>query len=135
MINNVVIVGRLTKDIEVKLTANGKRYGYFTLAVNRNKENTDFISCIAWEKTVEIIELYSGKGAMIGIIGRIQTRKFDDKNGSTHYVTEVVVREVQLLGNKSENTNKYPSSNVAGKQTTQNSYNNDFDIYDDDIAF
>ena len=81
MINNVVLTGRLTKDIELRRTTSGKTCTSFTLAVNRNKQETDFINCVAWNDVAESLEKYTKKGSLIGIEGRIQTRSYDDKNG------------------------------------------------------
>lgn len=97
MINNVVLTGRLTKDIELRRTTSGKTCTSFTLAVNRNKQETDFINCVAWDKLAELLEQYTHKGSQIGVEGRIQTRNYDDRNGKKVYVTEVLVNSISFL--------------------------------------
>ncbi|MCA9765420.1 MAG: single-stranded DNA-binding protein [Carnobacterium sp.] len=91
MINNVVLVGRLTKDIDLRYTTNG---------------TADFINCVAWKKTAEIIANYSKKGSQIGIEGSIQTRSYDNNEGKRVYITEVLVQSVTLLDSKSESGNE-----------------------------
>ena len=98
--NNVQLVGRITKDIELKQTKGGKAYCNFSLAVARefNKEETDFINCVAWEKKAETIEKYVKKGHKFGVIGRIQIDKKDNV-----YYTKVIVEKIYFLeGNKNE---------------------------------
>ena len=97
MINNVVLTGRITKDIELRRTTSGKTCTSFTLAVNRNKQETDFINCVAWDKVAELLERYTHKGSQIGVEGRIQTRNYDDKNGKKVHVTEVLVNSISFL--------------------------------------
>lgn len=103
MINTVNLIGRLTKDIEAKVTNNNKKYSNFTLAVQRDVKksdgtyDSDFISCQAWGKTVDILDKYTQKGSLIAVLGRIQTRNYDGQDGKKVYVTEVVVNSIQLL--------------------------------------
>lgn len=84
MINNVVLVGRLTKDAELRFTASGNAVATFTLAVNRNFTNAsgdreaDFINCVIWRKPAETLANYARKGSLIGVTGRIQTRSYDN---------------------------------------------------------
>ena len=100
--NSVSLVGRITKDLELKYTTTGKAVVSFTLAVNRtfNRDEADFISCVAWQKTAETLCNYMGKGSQIGITGRIQTRTYDDKDGKRVYITEVVANEIEFLDSK-----------------------------------
>lgn len=101
--NRVTLVGRLTKDPELKRTSSDIPYVQFTLAVNRNYQNkngekqADFISCIAWRGTAELLSKYIRKGGQIGIDGSIQTRTYDDQNGVKHYITEVVCDNIYFL--------------------------------------
>lgn len=106
MINNVTLVGRLTRDIELKKTQSNTSVTGFTLAVNRpfSKENetqADFISCVAWEKQAEVLNDYAHKGSLIGVVGRIQVRAYE-ADGITRNITEVVAQSVQLLEPKKE---------------------------------
>lgn len=102
MLNNCTLIGRLTKDIDLRSTRDGKSVAQFTLAVDRDKKDSgaDFINCIAWGKSAEIIERYVRKGDMLGIIGKIQTRNYEDRTGKKVYVTEVMVDRFQFLERK-----------------------------------
>lgn len=114
MINRVVLVGRLTKEPEIRMTPSGAKVCQYTLAVNRNRKadgqpEADFINCVSWNKTAELMNQYLSKGALIGIEGRIQTRSYDDNTGRKVYVTEVITDSVQFLeskGNAAQNQNK-----------------------------
>ena len=99
--NNVCLVGRLTKDPELKTTESGKSVTSFCVAVNR-KENTDFIDCVAWGKTAEFITRYFQKGKEIGIVGEIRTRTYTANDGKNRKVTEVLASNVSFVGSKSE---------------------------------
>jgi len=100
--NTVNIVGRLSADPELRSTQSGKNVLSFTVAVRRDKENTDWINCIAWEKTAELISNYFQKGSEIGITGRIQTSSFEDKQGNKRKTTDVIVNQITFIGSKSE---------------------------------
>lgn len=103
MINTVTLIGRLTKDPELRQTAGNTPVLSFTLAVNRNFKNqegnieADFINCVIWRKPAEILAQYTRKGSQIAVRGRLQTRSYDDKTGHRVYVTEVVCDDFQLL--------------------------------------
>ena len=96
--NNIVLIGRMTKDPELKYTNNGKGNTRFTLAVQRNKEETDFINCVAWEKTAENIAEYFKKGSQIAVQGAIRTGSYE-KDGRTVYTTDVWVYKFDFVGN------------------------------------
>ena len=93
--NKVMLVGRLTKDPEVKMTSNQTQFCNFTVAVDRRfkdangQRQADFISCVAWRQTAAFIQKYFRKGSRIGLVGSIQTRNYEDQNGQKRYVTEV----------------------------------------------
>ena len=97
--NNVTLVGRLTKDVDLRKTQSGKSVASFTVAINRkfNKDETDFINCVAWEKTAEYLHNYTQKGMLISVEGNIQTRSYDDKDGKRVFVQEVLANRVQGL--------------------------------------
>ena len=101
--NKVELVGRLTKDPEVKLTSNQTQFCNFTVAVDRRfkdsngQRQADFISCVAWRQTAAFIQKYFRKGNRIGLVGSIQTRTYDDQNGQKRYITEVVVDEAEFV--------------------------------------
>ena len=103
--NYFVGIGRLTRDPEVRYTQSGKACAKFTLAIDRRKSGegnpqADFISCVAWEKTAEVISQYCTKGKKIAVEGRIQTRSYDASDGTKRYVTEVVVQSMEFCGSK-----------------------------------
>ena len=114
MINNVVLVGRLTRDPEMRKTSSGISTCAFTLAVDRgraksaNGPEADFISCVAWRQTAELLCSYMHKGSLIGVEGRIQTRNYDDPNtpGKKVYVTEVVCDSIQFLESKNATSSR-----------------------------
>ena len=97
--NNVNLIGRLTRDPELRVTTNMKSVGNFTLAVQRNfdKEKTDFFKVVVWGKTAENLAEYIVKGNKIAVSGEIQTGSYKDKNDVTHYTTEVVGNRVEFL--------------------------------------
>ena len=102
--NHFVGIGRLTRDPNVKYTQSGKAYASFTLAIDRRRsadgnQQADFISCVAWEKTAEVISQYAGKGRKIAVEGRIQTCSYE-KDGRKYYVTEVVVQSMEFCDSK-----------------------------------
>ena len=106
MINNIVLVGRTTKNIELKQNKSGTNYVQFTLAVNRpykdeqGGQQADFITCVAWNKTAETIANYVSKGAMIGVEGRLQVRTYDNEAGVRQYISEVLVNKFTFLESK-----------------------------------
>ena len=101
--NKVILIGRLTKDPEVKSTSSQTALCNFTIAVDRRfkdangQRQADFISCVAWRTTASFIGSYFHKGSKIGIVGSIQSRSYDDNNGQKRYVTEVVVDEAEFV--------------------------------------
>ncbi|WP_010053685.1 single-stranded DNA-binding protein [Carnobacterium maltaromaticum] len=109
MINRVVLVGRLTKDADLKYTSSGTAVASFTLAVNRQFTNqsgereADFINCVVWRKQAESLANFTRKGSLIGVEGRLQTRSYDNQQGQRVYVTEVVVDSFSLLESKAAN--------------------------------
>lgn len=106
--NKIILIGRSTKDAELRYTQTGKQVATFTLAVDRDFKNAqgereaDFIPCVVWGKLAEICEKYVTKGKQIAVAGRIQTRTYDAPDGSKRYITEVIVSDLQLLGGRQE---------------------------------
>ena len=146
--NNVNLIGRLTKAPELKQTASNTSVLTGTLAVNRTFKNqngereADFINIVAWRQTADIIAQYCGKGSQIGITGHIQTRNYENQQGQRVYVTEVIAEHVDLLDSK--NDNQPGQSNGYNQQPQQNSYmqqensfgnSNPMDIDDSDLPF
>ena len=119
--NKVILMGRLTKDVELRYTQTGKAVATFTLAVDRKKgENAngptaDFIPCIAWDKLGELAGNYLSKGRQVLIEGHMQVRNYDAQDGSKRYVTEVITEKIDLIGSKSDNAGgSYGSSQRTG---------------------
>ena len=116
--NKVILVGRLTKDPEVKNTSSQTPFCNFTIAVDRRykdangQRQADFISCVAWRQTANFVGSYFHKGSKIGVVGSIQTRSYDDNNGQKRYVTEVVVEEAEFVESASANPQR-PQGNGA----------------------
>lgn len=142
--NKFIGIGRLTKDLELKTTQTGKAVTSFTLAINRISKNegqpeADFIGCVAWNQTAELMSKYTGKGSLIGIEGRIQTRNYEDNTGRKVYVTEIVVDRVEFLESKKQEQSYQPQT--YQQQTTyqpqQSSYDDEpiMDIASDDLPF
>ena len=127
MINNIVLVGRTTKTIELKQNKNGTNYVQFTLAVNRpyKDEQADFINCVAWNKTATTIAQYVSKGAMIGIEGRLQVRNYENEAGVRQYISEVLVNRFTFLESKKSNTTSESVDTFKQQHypTTETSYN------------
>ncbi|HOZ88687.1 MAG TPA: single-stranded DNA-binding protein [Bacilli bacterium] len=115
--NKVILIGRLTKNPEMRTTTSGTATTSFTVAVSRTYTNqsgereTDFINCVAWRKQAENIAKYCSKGSQVAVEGRMQTRNYDDKEGVKKYVTEVVADNVTFLGSKGGNANFEPGNN------------------------
>ena len=106
--NKAILMGRLTKDPELRYTQNGTAVCNFTLAINRRfkQEETDFIPVVAWSKTAEFCEKYFGKGRQVAVVGRIETSNWEDSNGNRRYKTEVVADEVYFADSKQSNTDE-----------------------------
>lgn len=122
MLNRVILMGRITQDLEVRQTPNGVSALTFNIAVDRNFKNqsgeydADFITCVAWRNTAEFIGRYFGKGRMIALEGQLRSRTYEDKNGTKHYVTEVFVDSASYTGEK---TPQNGFANPQGSYTTQ----------------
>jgi single-strand DNA-binding protein len=115
--NKIILVGRLTKDPEVRTTSAGFNTVNFTVAVNRNFKNkdgnydADFLPCVAFRQTADFISKFFKKGNMICLDGRVQTRSYDAQDGSKRYVTEVVVENVEFVGGKNESSSSSARDN------------------------
>lgn len=148
MINRVVLVGRLTRDPELRYTPSGVAVATFTLAVNRNflnqqgEREADFINCVTWRRQAENVANYVKKGSLVGVDGRIQTRNYEGQDGKRVYVTEVVADSVQFLEPRSATAGER-GGDFGGIGTsqrnqdyfynpTQSQQNNDYSRPDDD---
>ena len=125
MINNVVLVGRITKDVDLRMSESGKAYTNFTLAVNRafkgqdGQQQADFISCKTFNKQAENLARYCGKGSLIAVVGSIQVSNFQGEDGNTVYRTEVLANNIQFLDTR----------NQGQQQQQQQPVNNNFNSF------
>lgn len=127
--NNVVLTGRLTANPELKVTQSGTQVCVFALAVNKDKEHTDFPQVVCFGKTAENLCTYQKKGSMIGVNGRLQTRSYDRQDGTKAYVTEVIANAVEYLSSKSDNEAKTQQNEVV--EVVEAPVN----VSDDDLPF
>lgn len=137
MINNVVLVGRMTRDAELRYTPSNQAVATFTLAVNRNFKNqngereADFINCVIWRQQAENLSNWAKKGTLIGVTGRIQTRNYENQQGQRVYVTEIVADDFQILesratregqsGGFNNNNSSFSGSSNGGGFSSQSS--------------
>ncbi|AYG02067.1 single-stranded DNA-binding protein [Lactococcus allomyrinae] len=151
MINNVTLVGRITRDPELRYTPQNQAVATFSLAVNRQFKNAngdreaDFINCVIWRQQAENLANWAKKGALIGITGRIQTRNYENQQGQRIYVTEVVADSFQMLESRQDRGNVQTPQPAAtqstGKQTSPADPHDPFassepmTINDDDLPF
>lgn len=142
MLNRAILLGRLTRDPELRYTQSGVAVATFTLAVDRRfsgrdggEKETDFIGIVAWRQLAELCANYLVKGQQAAVEGRIQTRSYENKEGRTVYVTEIVADNVTFLGGKGGNNS---SSGNSGSTGSNDPFVNDggtIDISDDDLPF
>ena len=131
MINNVILTGRLTKDADLRKTTSGKSVASFSLAVDRGRKvegqpTADYVPCVAWDKTADLLVQYCHKGSLIGVEGKIQTRSYEDPNSRKKvYVTEVVINNLTFLETKGQ----------AQQQTEQFNEMPTLEIDSDDLPF
>lgn len=161
MINNVVLVGRMTRDAELRYTPSNQAVATFTLAVNRNFKNqngereADFINVVIWRQQAENLANWAKKGTLVGITGRIQTRNYENQQGQRVYVTEVIADSFQILesraaregnagsyntggfesGSTASYSNPSPSTPNFARDTTPFGNSSPMDISDDDLPF
>ena len=162
MINNVVLVGRMTRDADLRYTPSNQAVATFTLAVNRNFKNqagereADFINCVIWRQQAENLANWAKKGTLVGITGRIQTRNYENQQGQRVYVTEVIAENCQVLESRTAREGQGGGYAAGGQYTAGNSFGaspqtpsatpnfareespfggNPMDISDDDLPF
>lgn len=140
--NKVCLTGRITKNIELKYNQNNIAITSFTLAVTRKFKNqngeyeSDFINCIAYKSTAELLNKYVKKGDLLGIEGRMHTRNYEDKDGKRVYVTEVIVDSIDFLQSRKDES-KQETENTKQKLSDDvfSEFGSSIEITDDDIAF
>ena len=146
MINNITLVGRLTKDSDLRYTSDGTATATFSLAVNRpfksasGEREADFINCVIWRKNAENFANLTRKGSLVGITGRIQTRNYENKEGQRVYVTEVVAENFALLESKKDGASNGQTSQSNTRSSHQpndpfSSHGQYIVIGDDDLPF
>jgi single-strand DNA-binding protein len=144
MMNRTVLVGRLTKDPDLRYTPNGVPVATFTLAVNRpfsnqaGEKEVDFINCVVWRKPAENVANFLKKGSLAGVDGRIQTRNYEGQDGKKVYVTEVQTESVQFLEPKKDGAEPKASNNNKGfTRVEEDPFNGSgqINISDDDLPF
>lgn len=142
MLNNISLVGRLTKDVELRYTPSNVAVATFTLAVNRTFKNengereADFINCVMWRQQAENLANWAKKGALIGVTGRIQTRSYDNQQCQRVYVTEVVAETFQLLESRNSQGQSQGQQRQAQQQAPDFSRQGaPIDISSDDLPF
>lgn len=144
--NKSILIGRITKDPELRTTPNNRSVCQFTIAVNRTytneegKREADFINCVVWDKQAENLAMYQKKGNQIAVEGRIQTRNYDDKDGKKVYVTEVLVNNISFLDTKKDdsNFNNLEEPPVVEKEEEIDPYQafgDSIEINDNDLPF
>ena len=132
MINNVVLVGRLTKDAELRHTPSNVAVATFTLAVNRNRKSengereADFINCVIWRQQAENLANWAKKGTLVGITGRIQTRNYENQQGQRVYVTEVIAENFQVLESRASREGQGGGHSAGNSSTGGNDYNSPY---------
>ena len=121
--NRTILIGRLTKDPELKMTQNQTSFCNFIIAVDRRfkdangNRQADFIACVAWRATAEFVAKYFKKGSKIAVVGSIQTRTYEDQNGQKRLVTEVIVDEAEFVESKANGNGNSPATNQAQANT------------------
>lgn len=142
--NKAILIGRLTKDAEIRTTDTGKEIASFSIAVSRNYTNqngekeTDFINCVAFDKKAQVIGKYTKKGSQIALEGAIRTRCYDAQDGNKRYVTEILVENLHLLGNKEdkkEPTNSQVLQAVMNDEDPFAEFGDEVQLSDDDLPF
>ena len=131
--NNVCIIGNITKDLELKETESGTKYTRFSIAVNRKLKDgeygTDFFNIVAWRGTAEFITNYFGKGKKIGIVGKLQTNIYTDKDGNERTGVDIVVNEAYFVEKKVQEGNSTPEAQTTDSEAKNSA--TDEDIYAD----
>ncbi len=148
--NKAIIIGRLTRDPEMRTTASGVNSTTFTVAVSRNYTNqsgerdTDFLNCVTWRKQAENVAKYCKKGTQVAVEGRIQTRNYDAQDGTKRYVTEIIADNVTFLGGRNtdvgDSSNNYvgPENDIATTDISEDpfkDFGSEVALSDDDLPF
>lgn len=134
--NKVILIGRLTKDVELKYTPQGSPVVNFTLAVDRYSKNgdkgADFLSVVVWGKSAENLAQYKGKGDQIAVEGSLQTRSYEAQDGSKRYITEVLASRIEFIGSKGDGGKK---ATPQSEQAPGSQYGQPVSFSDEDLPF
>ena len=141
--NKSILVGRMVREADLRYTPAGDAVANFTVAVNRpfknknGEQEADFINCVTWRKQAENLAQYTGKGSMIAIEGRIQTRSYEGKDGKMVYVTEVLAENIQYLDNKKSGKAEQPKQQRRIDNMNENLQQNaqEIDVEESDLPF
>lgn len=131
--NKFIGIGRITKDIELAYTQDGKAVAKYTIAINGYNDKTDFLNCVAWNKQAENLKKYCGKGSQIAVEGRISVRNYENKEGKKVYVTEIVTNNIMFLDSKKE-SGQAPKEEKEEVDPFQE-FGDSIEISDEDLPF
>lgn len=134
--NKIILIGRITKDLELRHTTTGKQVCDFTLAVNRDKDNADFINCVVWNNQAENLCKYQGKGSQIAVVGELRVDKYE-VNEERRYKTYVFVNNIEFLQSKNaQNNEEIVQNDIPTEQlTTKTDVQESFDYTDEDLPW
>ena len=141
MINKVIIIGRLTRDVELKMTASGIPVCSFTVAIDNRmskdaqEKTTSFINCVAWQATAKLMATYLRKGSLVGVEGRLQSRSYETKDGRKANVTEVVCENIQFLDSKDSNSGSNRNNNGFSMEEDNPSEDDSLSFSEEDLPF
>jgi single-strand DNA-binding protein len=141
--NKFIGIGRITKDIELAYTQDGKAVAKYTLAINGYNDKTDFLNCVTWNKQAENLKKYCGKGSQIAVEGRVSVRNYENKEGKKVYVTEIITNNIMFLDSKKDG--QAPVEEVKPKVENKEEndpfanafadFGNQIELSEEDIAF
>ena len=132
--NKVVLIGRLTRDPELRYTSGNAAVCNFTIAVDRpfnsntQERGTDFIPIVVWNKQAENVKNYLAKGSQVAVEGRIQVRNYDDQNGQKRYVTEVIANSVEFIGSRNSNNTSQSNNSSSSSEPTPYDFTDDSSV-------
>ena len=139
--NKFIGIGRITKDIELAYTQDGKAVAKYTLAINGYNDTTDFLNCVTWNKQAENLAKYCGKGSQIAVEGRVSVRNYENKEGKKVYVTEIVTNNIMFLDNKKdgqaprEDTYNDLHTTTSSDDSAFADFGNQIELSEEDIDF
>lgn len=135
--NKVQLIGRLTKDPDLRYTKNNIAVASYTVAINTGygeKQQTDFINVTTWGKSGEFVSNYFKKGQAIGIVGRLRSNNYEDSNGNKRYTVEVITEDIEFVGSKNEKQNGQDEE-IEKEQSISSEYQSNLILTDDDLPF